>query len=187
MEIKDFPRKASRDATDRLLIQSADNAVWHVEAADFVQNISGGQLVQVASPPYAISSHPNGHPNWGGNMSMAFNYANFDSYWQTPDGGTGAWIGQSFPSPKAIKRIGFRTGYGAGYYDSQRVIRQFRIESSSNFTSWDSYGIWTIPQTPFMAFSVDLALPQNHQHWRVFIHQGSTAYVTGIGFLQMFE
>lgn len=42
MEIKQFPRKLTRDATDRLLIQAADDSVQHVEAADFLEGISGG-------------------------------------------------------------------------------------------------------------------------------------------------
>lgn len=41
MEIKQFPRKLSRDATDRLLIQAADDSVQHIEAADFLEGIGG--------------------------------------------------------------------------------------------------------------------------------------------------
>lgn len=42
MEIKDFPRKLVRDATDRLLIQAADDSVWHIESEAFIDGISGG-------------------------------------------------------------------------------------------------------------------------------------------------
>lgn len=45
MEIRDFPRKTTRDSTDTLLIQEAGGATLHIEAGDFLEGIGGG------SPP----------------------------------------------------------------------------------------------------------------------------------------
>lgn len=71
MEFKDFPRKLTRDATDRLLIQAADDSVRHIEAGDFVSGL-GSPTIGSKYHLFATRDFISALPSGGVRMSLTF-------------------------------------------------------------------------------------------------------------------
>lgn len=177
MEFKHFPRKLSRDATDRLLIQAADDSVQHIEAGDFLQGISagGGGLQLLSSPAFAISGGDN--PSFPKEKAFELN-----SYWDgvgwlsAQSGGAimgTAWIGQDFGVPTEIKILSLSQS-GGGVTDTNRMISSAKLQTS-NGSTWTDRAVLSLSPFPGMD-AVYSVLGISAQYWRIVANSNTTAF-----------